>query len=92
MKSYFDKNHALLDTPEQVHARHILVADLKTANEVEAKLKGGAKFEDLAKQYSTDPSSKEKGGDLGFFGHNQMVKPFEDAAFSAPMSAKRRPR
>jgi foldase protein PrsA len=41
VKSYFDKNHALLDKAEQVRARHILVADLKTANEVEAKDKGG---------------------------------------------------
>lgn len=83
VKAFFDKNHAQYDKPEQVHARHILVADLKTANEVEAKLKGGAKFEDLAKQYSTDPSSKDKGGDLGYFGRGQMVPQFQDAAFGA---------
>jgi len=65
-----------------VHARHILVADLATAQEVEGKLKAGAKFEALAKQYSKDPSSADKGGDLGFFGRGQMVPPFEAAAFS----------
>ena len=85
IKTYFDKNHATLDKPEQVRARHILVADAKTAAEVEAKLKGGAKFEDLAKKYSTDPSSKDKGGELGFFGKGQMVPAFQDAAFSSPV-------
>ena len=85
IKAYFDKNHATLDKPGQVRARHILVADLKTANDVEAKLKGGAKFEDLASQYSTDPSSKAKGGELGFFGKGQMVPAFQDVAFSSPI-------
>jgi foldase protein PrsA len=83
IKAYFDKNHAMMDKPEQVRARHILVADKKTADEVEAKLKAGGKFEDLAKQYSTDPSTKDKGGELGFFGKGQMVPAFQDAAFAA---------
>lgn len=86
IKAYFDKNHALLDKPEQVRARHILVADEKTAALVESKLKGGAKFDDLAKQYSTDPSTKDKGGELGFFGHGQMVPAFEKAAFALPIN------
>jgi foldase protein PrsA len=86
VKAYFDKNHALLDKPEQVRARHILVADLKTANEVEAKLKSGGDFAALAKQYSTDPSTKDKGGELGFFGKGQMVPSFQAAAFSAPIN------
>ena len=85
VKTYFDKNHATLDKPLQVRARHILVADLKTANEVEAKLKAGGKFEDLAKQFSTDPSSKDKGGELGFFGKGQMVPAFQNAAFADPV-------
>lgn len=82
IKDYLDKNHATLDKPQQVRARHILVADLKTANAVEAQLKAGAKFEDLAKKYSTDPSSKDKGGELGFFQKGQMVPAFQDAAYS----------
>ena len=85
IKSYFDKNHATLDKPEQVRARHILVADLKTANDVESKLRSGGKFEDLAKQFSTDPSTKDKGGELGFFGKGQMVPAFQDAAFNSPI-------
>ncbi len=87
IKAYFDKNHATLDKPAQVRARHILVADEKTADTVEAKLKAGGNFADLAKQYSTDPSTKDKGGELGFFGVGQMVKPFSDAAFSLPVGA-----
>ncbi|MBV8152624.1 MAG: peptidyl-prolyl cis-trans isomerase [Candidatus Eremiobacteraeota bacterium] len=71
-----------LDQAEQVHARHILVADKKTADMIEQKLKSGGKFEDLAKQYSSDPSSKDKGGDLGWFSRGQMVPAFQDAAFS----------
>ena len=83
IKAYFDKNHAVYDKPEQVRARHILVADPKTANEVLAKLKNGGNWDALAKQYSTDPASKDKGGELGLFGRGQMVPQFQDAAFGA---------
>ncbi|MBV9439581.1 MAG: peptidylprolyl isomerase [Candidatus Eremiobacteraeota bacterium] len=83
VKAYFTKNHALFDKPEQVRARHILVADPKTANDVLAKIKSGGSWDTLAKQYSTDPSSKDKGGELGFFGRGQMVPQFQDAAFGA---------
>ncbi len=80
--AYLAKNHTTLDTPMQVRAKHILVADLPTAEKIESQLKGGADFAALAKQYSTDPSSKDKGGELGFFGKGQMVPTFQTAAFS----------
>jgi foldase protein PrsA len=83
IKAYFDKNHVTFDKPAQVRARHILVADAAKAKEVLAKLKAGGNWDALAKQYSTDPSSKDKGGELGFFGRGQMVGPFQDAAFAA---------
>lgn len=83
VRAYFDKNHAVFDKPAQIRARHILVADLPTAQAVLAKLKAGGNWAALAKQFSTDPSSKDKGGELGFFGHGMMVKQFEDAAFGA---------
>jgi foldase protein PrsA len=91
VKSYFDKNHAAFDKPEEVQARHILVPDLATANKVEALLKQGKNFADLAKQYSTDPGSKDKGGELGWFRRGQMVPSFDKAAFSLPVGAISQP-
>ena len=82
IKSYLDKNHATLDTAEQVRAKHILVRDAATAATVEQKLHSGGDFAALAKQYSTDPSSKDKGGELGFFAKGQMVPAFQSAAFT----------
>ncbi|MFE7150958.1 peptidylprolyl isomerase, partial [Heyndrickxia sporothermodurans] len=63
-----------------IKASHILVADEKTAKEVEAKLKKGEKFEDLAKKYSTDGTA-QKGGDLGWFNTGKMDPTFEAAAY-----------
>jgi foldase protein PrsA len=85
IKDYFNKNHATFDKPEQVTARHILVPNLALANQVEADLKSGQSFESLAKKYSTDPGSKDKGGDLGTFKRGQMVPAFDKYAFSAPI-------
>ncbi|MCB7161213.1 peptidylprolyl isomerase [Bacillus subtilis] len=65
----------------KIRASHILVADKKTAEEVEKKLKKGEKFEDLAKEYSTD-SSASQGGDLGWFAKDGMVAEFSKVAFN----------
>lgn len=64
----------------KIRASHILVADKKTADEVEKKLKKGEKFETLAKEYSTD-NSKDNGGDLGWFDKKSMDETFSKAAF-----------
>jgi foldase protein PrsA len=66
----------------QVHARHILVKDEKTAKEVKQKLDKGEKFEDLVKKYSQDPGSVQQGGDLGWFGAGAMVPEFEKATYA----------
>ena len=70
------------ETQDQVHARHILVATQEQADSVLAQLQAGADFAALASQVSTDPGSKDKGGDLGWFGHGVMDPPFEIAAFA----------
>jgi len=85
IKQEFQKDHAMYDTPETVTARHILVPSLALAQKIEADLKAGQSFASLAKQYSTDPGSKDKGGDLGSFRRGQMVPAFDKYAFSAPI-------
>ena len=66
---------------EEVSARHILVENEADAKAIIAQLKGGADFAALAKQKSKDPAA-QNGGDLGFFGRDEMVKEFADAAFA----------
>jgi peptidyl-prolyl cis-trans isomerase C len=68
---------------EEVHASHILLATEAEAKSVIAELDKGADFAALAKKYSKDPGA-ESGGDLGYFGHDDMVKEFSDAAFALP--------
>lgn len=91
IKAYFDKNHAQFDKPAMARARHILVPDPKTAQKVEADLKSGKDFAAEAKQYSTDPGSRDKGGELGWFRKGQMVPAFENYAFSGPLNQTSQP-
>jgi len=63
---------------KEYSARHILVDDEETANEVIKLLDSGSDFSELAKEKSTGPSGPS-GGKLGWFGEGQMVKPFADA-------------
>lgn len=65
----------------KLKASHILVKDEKTAKEIKEKLNNGEDFAALAKQYSEDPGSKEKGGELPEFGPGQMDPKFEEAAY-----------
>ncbi len=65
----------------EYRASHILVQTEAFANELVGKLKAGAKFNDLARANSLD-ASKERGGDLGWFAPQSMVKPFSDAVMT----------
>lgn len=90
---YMEKNKEAVAVPENVHARHILISFAKTdddkakaekkakADKLREQLAGGGDFARLAQENSDCPS-KQGGGDLGRFRKGQMVKPFEDAAFS----------
>lgn len=93
MKSFYEENPQYFKEQPQVKASHILIKVEENATDAEKaqakdkirqiqeKLKKGADFAALAKEYSQCPSSAQ-GGDLGFFGRGRMVKPFEDAAFA----------
>ena len=95
IEDYYNKNKSTEFThPFQVRARHILIGVPAGATSQE---KAGAKakaegilrqvkahpgdFASLAAKFSDDPGTKDNGGDLGYFGRGQMVKPFEDAVF-----------
>ena len=71
---------------QEIHARHILVADEAAAKAVIEELDKGADFAELAKERSTGPSGKQ-GGDLGYFGRGQMVPAFEEVAFALEAGA-----
>ncbi|RSK26319.1 peptidylprolyl isomerase [Bacillus sp. HMF5848] len=66
----------------EIRASHILVDEESVAKDIKQQLENGASFEELAKEYSTDTGSAEKGGDLDFFGPGQMVPEFEEAAYA----------
>jgi foldase protein PrsA len=78
---FYAKNKSMFADQAQVHARHILftTADKATADKVLAQIKGGGDFAALAKQYSKDPGSAAKGGDLGWAAPSTYVQPFADA-------------
>jgi peptidyl-prolyl cis-trans isomerase C len=86
IQKYYEQNkEAQFTTPEQRCVRHILFnKDQKQkAEDVKKQLEDGADFAKLAKEYSQDPGSAEKGGDLGCLGKGETVPPFEEAAFGA---------
>jgi len=93
IRAFYDENKQLFQEPETVKASHILIkvdTDAKEEADAEAfkriqvlkkKLDAGEDFAALAKAESEGPSSV-RGGSLGYFRRGQMVKPFENKAFS----------
>src|ERR1700676_327970 len=97
LKAQYQKDIQQYQVPNRVHVEHILLMTVgagKTDAEVEEirkkaqdilnQAKKGSNFEDLAKKYSEDPGTKDKGGDLGWIIQGQTVAEFEKAAFTLP--------
>jgi peptidyl-prolyl cis-trans isomerase C len=80
-RKIYDDQVKLLKPEEEVSARHILVDSEAEAKALKEKIDKGADFAQLAKENSKDPGSKEDGGNLGYFGHGQMVPQFEEVVF-----------
>ena len=98
LKAAYDKNKDRYNEPEKRHGRHILIpvgkdeaAAKKLADDVYAQAKAGKDFAALAKQYSQDPGSADKGGDLGWADRQQFVGPFADALFGMNVGELRGP-
>ncbi len=82
VKAVYDEQVSKLKPEQEISARHILVKTEDEAKAIIKDLEKGADFAELAKNKSLDTGSGASGGDLGYFTRNQMVKPFEDAAFA----------
>ncbi len=92
VEANFTANQGQYGTSEQVKASHILIkADATNDNDAKKKAEAALKrlskedFGKVASQVSDDPGSKAKNGELGFFSKGQMVKEFEDVAFTLPV-------
>ena len=93
LKLQYMQNIQQYQVPNRVHVQHILLMTVgkttdaeieeirKKAEDVLTQAKKGAKFDDLAKKYSEDPGTKDKGGDLGWITQGQTVPEFEKTAF-----------
>lgn len=93
LKQQYMANIQQYQVPNRVHVQHILFMTVgktdaeveevkKKADDVLKQVKKGGKFEDLARKYSEDPGSKDKGGDLSWITQGQTVAEFEKTAFS----------
>ncbi len=94
LKVQYQQNIKQYQVPNRVHAEHILLMTVgnktdaeveeikKNAEDILGQAKKGTRFEDLAKKYSEDPGTKDKGGDLGWLVQGQTVPEFEKVAFS----------
>ncbi|MDG4880914.1 peptidylprolyl isomerase [Mesorhizobium sp. WSM4884] len=82
VRARYDQEIANTPPVNEIHARHILVKTKEEAEAIIKQLDGGADFQKLANEHTSDPSGKSNGGDLGWFGPGQMVPEFDKAAFA----------
>ena len=94
-KAYYDSHPQAFRRPEQVRVSHILISVDQTADQaqkaaarekiedIQKKLNKGEDFAALAREFSQCPSGS-RGGDLGYLGRRQLVKPIEEVAFALP--------
>jgi len=98
LRAYYNANINQYKVENRVHVEHILfktigktdaeIAEIrKKAEDVLKQARHGANFEDLAKKYSEDDTTKPKGGDLGWIVEGQTVPEFQQVAFSLPKGA-----
>lgn len=99
IEQYYNDHKSQYMQPEEVDSRHILIsvpsnatpqqvsAAQAKAESILKQLKSGAKFAEMAKKYSDDPGSKDKGGELGFVQRGTMVPTFDNAIFTQPIGA-----
>ena len=81
MKKVYEEAVKSMSNEQEVRARHILVPSEDEAKAVLAEVKKGTDFAELARQKSKDPGAAAEGGDLGYFGKEQMVPEFAETAF-----------
>lgn len=89
--NYYNLHQEEFGEPEKIKVRHILVKGETEANFITEKLNKGEDFAKLAQEYSIDPGTKDKGGELGFFSKGQMVPEFEEAAFMLKIGERSKP-
>ncbi len=82
LKKAYDANKDKLGKPEAVHLRHILAKTEADANELVAKVKGGADFQTLAREKSLAASGKAAGGDYGFVSRGMLPPEIDEVAFA----------
>jgi peptidyl-prolyl cis-trans isomerase C len=80
LQERYEQQYVAQGGEEEIHARHILVAEQSEAEDIRKQIADGADFAEMAKKHSTGPSGP-KGGDLGFFRRKDMVPEFSEAAF-----------
>jgi peptidyl-prolyl cis-trans isomerase D len=98
VKAAYEKNKDRYNEPEKRHGRHILIsvgkddpAARKLAEDVLAQAKAGKDFAALAKRYSQDPGSADKGGELDWGDRSSMIGPISDALFGMTVGEIRGP-